>query len=185
LLPEILFNNKKHHIMNATATLNNIKEIVATFAKAVQKKDLNQIDSLLTEDGEFNTQDDQLTTINGSTKPEFMAWFTKALTAVEIEKIEYDNCILCRVGNPVVLFNEGSFPAIAVDSSNKSMTGLMLDIVDDKIREIAFCYSFACRENKYQFECDGEEVKKLVAEGSPLDDAITIVLTKRGYKDIW
>jgi hypothetical protein len=151
----------------------------------VQEKNLDLLSSLLAEDGTFNTKDGDLNPIDNSSKVEFLSWFLPVLSETNISSIEYDNCILCKTGNPVVLFNDGQFPAMKVESANKSMTGLMLDISDGLIKEIAFCYSFASRENKYQFECNSEEVDKLIAQGVPLMEAIEIVLTKKGYKDIW
>ena len=114
-----------------------------------------------------------------------MKWLIPALSAVTIKTVEYDQCLHCRIGNPVVIFNAGQFPLIKREMSNVSMTGLMLDIKDDLIREMGFCYTFLDRENRYQFECHSEAIDKLTATGVPLMEAIDIVLTREGYKDIW
>ncbi len=58
------------------------------------------------------------------------------------------------IGNKVVLFNGGKFPRVIKDVSERSKTGLMLEIEDDKIIGINFCYVFAKTENLYQFECN-------------------------------
>ena len=162
-------------------TTTSTKDIVQQFAAAVQNKDFEQIASLLAEDGKFNTQDAELNTLEATGKDEFMNWFIPALSGTSISSIEYDTCILCKMGNPVVLFNDGKFPARKLETASKSMTGLMLDIADGLICGISFCYYFATRENKYQYECLSEEVDKLVATGMTLRQAASIVLIEKGY----
>ena len=91
---------------------------------------------------------------------------------------------MCKMGNPVVLFNDG-FLIRQEDSRERAKTGLMIDVVDGVIKEIAFCHYFADGENKSQLEYDSIEIKKLQATGIPLLQAIDIVLTNRGVEDIW
>jgi hypothetical protein len=160
-----------------------VNEIVKQFASAVQVKDIRLVASLLADDGEFNTQDEDLNTIDNSTKTAFIQWLTTALSVTEISKIEYDQCLYCKIGNPVVLFNNGKFPPIKREMSSKCKTGLMLDIKDGLIREIAFCYTFLERENCYQYECPEQkkEIDSLVAMGIPLREAVNIMLKNRGY----
>ena len=85
------------------------QEIVEQFSGAVRSKDMARIAMLLADNGEYNTQDAELNTITDSNKVQFLDWLTKQLSQNEVAKIEYDTCILCRTGNPVVLFNEGLF----------------------------------------------------------------------------
>jgi len=170
--------------MVQVATINDSKQIVEQFAAAVRDKDYELIASLLAEDGEFHTQDSELNSIDNSNKAAFMQWLIPALSATTVEQVDYDQCLHCKIGNPVVLFNGGKFPPVRKDSSSVSTQGLMLDIADGLIKEISFCYTFLSRENKYQFECNGEEIKKLIAKGMPLKEAVNKVLTERGYKDI-
>jgi len=161
-----------------------IKEITMQFAHAVQNKDINMIASMLADDGEYNTQDAELNTISDCNKVQFIDWLTRQLSQKPITSVDYDTCILCRTGNPVVLFNEGLF-VLQQEHKTKSRTGFMLHIVDGLIQEIAFCFSFAHRDNKSQMEYDNDEVNKLTAKGVPFVDAIEIVLTARGCTDIW
>ena len=170
--------------MKSTFAINDTKEIVIAFAKAVQKKDFDLIASLLAGDGKFNTQDAELNTIDDCNKEQFIDWFKNHIASKEITKIEYDNCIMCKMGNPVVLFNEGLL-VLQPEGSEKSRTGFMLDVFDGQIMELAFCFYFAQRENKSQMEYDMIEVKKLTAQGVPKMQAIEIVLKARGCKDIW
>lgn len=167
-----------------TQLTTGMKEIVHSFATAVQNKDFDLIASLLADDGEFQIQDALLDTVEHCSKSVFMDWLKPVLYPVIIDKIQYDNCILCKVGNPVVIFNEGQFPKVKKDSSTKSMNGLMLEIRDNLIYEVNFCYSFAHLENMYQFECNGKAVKEYMKDNPEISlmDAIHIVLTIRGYK---
>ncbi len=167
--------------MEAEATIEETMQTVEQFASAVQNKDYELITSLLAEDGKFNTQDTELNTIDGSSKVEFLKWLSTALTGIEISKIEYDTCVLCKTGNPVVIFNEGQFPKVKKDLSIKSMNGLMLEIKDGLITGISFCYYFAERENKTQADCLIPKIDKLEAEGLPRILAAKIVFTKEGY----
>ncbi len=161
------------------------KDIVKMFAGAVEAHDYNIIAALLADDGKFEIKDEQLEVIE-SDKSSFLGWLTTELLATTITKIEYDNCILCRVGNPVILFNDGHFPKMKLELSTKSMNGFMLHVIDNQIRELSFCYSFAHRENKYQFECNCDEAKMLMSKSKDmtLTEAITTVLTSKGYTDI-
>ena len=98
-------------------------------------------------------------------------------------KIDYDNCIHCSIGNPVVLFNNGLFPRDIKDVSERSKTGLMLRIEHNKIIEIKFCYAFAVTENKYVFDCKMAKIKEYEAKGFSYKEAFGIV-NKIGLKDL-
>jgi len=166
------------HITKSSYT----KEIVKLFAAAVQSKDIDAISSLLDVDGTYSIQNTKLESLEVGAEP-FLQWFNSKLQETEITSIEYDSCIFCRVGNPVILFNRGNFPRIIKDSSEKSMTGLMLHIESGRIREIAFCYSFADRENKYMFECNSEKINELMTGGVSKIDAYFQVFYPNGIRN--
>ena len=161
-------------------TIINTRKIVKTFAAAVIDKNFELIESLLAEDGNFQRQDAKLETISINCKYAFMEWFRNALSVVNITKIEYDNCILCNVGAPVVIFNDGQFPKVRL-GAEKSMNGLMLEIQEGLIKGIAICYCYAVRENKTQYECMKPKVDKLMSEGLPMMEAINMVFKSEGY----
>jgi hypothetical protein len=163
-------------------TVTNTKEIVRLFAAAVQAKDIDAISSLLDGDGMFSIQNADLESLEVDTE-HFLRWLRSKLLDTEITSVEYDSCIFCRVGNPVVLFNGGNFPRQIKDSSEKSMTGLMLHIVAGRIKEIAFCYSFADRENKYMFECNSDKINDLVSGGMSKIDAYFQVFYPHGIRN--
>ena len=112
-----------------------------------------------------------------------MQLFEIVLSRPRISKIEHDQCLHCKIGNPVILFNDGKFPPVKKEMANISINGLMLDIQDGLIREIKFCYTLLCRTNKYQYECISPLVDKLTDTGIPLMKAIDIVMVREGYRD--
>ncbi len=134
------------------ATLIKTKNIVIEFAKATKRKDVEFIESLLSDEGEFHMQDKDLKRIEVG-KKEFMDWYRIRVENAQITHISYDQCIFCSIGKPVVLFNDGNFPRIIENRFERSKTGLMLNVIDGKISQIAFCTLFANTENKYVYEC--------------------------------
>ena len=151
-------------------TLENTSEVIKIFAVAIKEKNIELIVSLLSEKGIYDTQLPDLKTIE-SDKVTFVDWFSDKLKTTKISSVTFDQCLHCKIGNPVVLFNNGEFPRIIKDSSERSKTGLMLDIKEGKITNIKFCYVFAQTENKYKFECDGEQIKKHMSDGLTFEDA--------------
>lgn len=139
-------------------TLSNTKGIAKEFATAVETKDLNHIKNLLSEDGIFDIQGNE-TTLEVN-KFEFIKWFAPILESFTITKIEYDHCLHCSIGNPVVLFNNGTFPRTAKSPTEYSKTGIMLDVKDGKIITLKFCFKFLKNENKAVLECMVEEMRK-------------------------
>jgi hypothetical protein len=164
-------------------------EIVTLFTEAVLEKNYVLISELLSDKGEYTIQDKDLETIDVN-KTEFLKWFLAKLRDIKILSVDYDQCSLCKIGNPVIIFNKGLFPKTAIDDSEKSMTGLMLDIQENKIIGITFCYSFLHRENKYLLDCKAEKIKKLMNEGFSIIDAYCMSihpsgeLTQKEYDEI-
>jgi len=148
------------------------KEIATKFALASKNCDLELLNNLLSKDGAFHIQDTLLETIEVS-KDEFLRWYKEKLDAVPIESIDYDQCLHCYLGKPVVLFNNGKFPRQVQDSSERTKTGLALNISGNKIIEIAFCYTFLKMENKYVYQATGDRIKKFIEDGLKQKNAIT------------
>lgn len=159
----------------------NTSEILKQFSYAVRDKDIEVISLLLSPTGVFAAQDGELGTIQVC-KDTFIQWLNSRLKTAEITKIDYDSCIHCSMGSPVVLFNDGQFPRIIADDSEKTMTGLMLEVSDGPITGISFCYSFAHRENRCHFEIMGDRVKDLTAQGVPLMQACNMIVDRYGIK---
>lgn len=141
------------------------KEIVHQFAAAVKNQDYDSLSLLLAEIGEYHTQDNALETVEVKDSAYFIKWLKAALSNCFITKVEFDQCLHCYIGNPVVMFNDGKFPPIIKGLFKRSLTGLMLNIVEGKINEIGFCYTFVNRENPNQIECLKPEIERLVSMG--------------------
>lgn len=159
----------------------NTKETIKQFVQAVRDKDYAPLSLLLSPTGVFAAQDGELATIQVS-KDTFIQWLNSRLKTAAITKIEYDTCIHCSMGSPVVLFNDGQFPRIIADDSEKSLTGLMFEVNNGLISGISFCYSFAHHENRCHFEIMSDRVKELTAQGMPLMQACNTVVEKYGIK---
>jgi len=152
-------------------TLIQSKDIASKFALASKNRDLELLKRLLSKDGSFHILDSALDTIEVP-REEFLAWYKEKLATIPIESIDYDQCLLCLFGKPVVLFNNGNFPRQAKNSSERRKTGLALNIKSKKIFEIAFCYTFLKTENKFVFEVTGEKIKKYIEDGLSQEEAI-------------
>jgi hypothetical protein len=152
-------------------TLGKSKDIASQFALASKNRDLELLKRILRKDGSFHIQDLTLNTVEAK-REEFLEWYKNKLETVTIESIVYDQCLMCYLGKPVVIFNKGKFPRLPKDSSERTKTGLVLNIRGNKIYEIAFCYTFLQNENKYVFEVIGENIKKYIDSGLSEDEAI-------------
>jgi len=126
-------------------------DIAVEFANAVLKKDIGLIGNLLSNKGRFNIKNKKLETKEAN-KEQFIHWFGQKLSSARITKVDFDQCLFCMIGNTVVLFNGGKFPCKNKYSYQRPKTGLMLDIKDNKIVEIRFCFSFLKTENYCKFD---------------------------------
>jgi len=128
-----------------------IKDIVEQFVDALLEPDFIMLEKLLTDTGKFDIQDSELETLEVG-KSEFLEWIWVQRMYSTVHKVDYDQCLHCSIGAPVVLFNNGLFPRLVKDFSERSKTGLMLDTKDGLIHSIKFCYVFVKTENKCMFE---------------------------------
>lgn len=147
------------------------EDIAVEFANASQNKDITLLSGLLADDGDFQIQNEELD-FEDADKLKFLEWYKSKLAATPIETIEYDQCINCLFGKPVVLFNNGKFPRRIKDGSERTKTGIALEVKDYKIARLNFCFVFLKTENKHVFEATGEKVKKYIAAGMPNKTAI-------------
>lgn len=156
-------------------TLTKTQDISIEFALASERKDLHHLQNLLSEDGTFDIQLADLETQEVG-KHEFIKWYGMKLQETEITSIAYDRCLFCFIGNRVVLFNDGQFPRIVKDDSERSKTGIMLDIQDGLISTLKFCYLFAVVDNKFVFECRIDRIKEFQGQGMSYQEAFKEVL---------
>ena len=152
-------------------TLVKTEDIAVEFAQGTRLKDIELLKALLSKDGTFQIQNEDLDIIEVD-KQEFIKWYKDKLDSTTVTTIDYDQCILCATGNSVLLFNGGKFPRTIKDDSERSKAGLMLDIENGKIINTRFCFSLLKTENKYVIECRGEKVKEYVKQGLSTREAI-------------
>lgn len=151
-------------------TLTKTQDISIEFAFASKRKDLTHLESLLSENGTFDIQLADLETQEVG-KYKFIKWYGMKLQETEITSIAYDRCLHCFIGNRVVLFNDGQFPRSIKDCSERSKTGIMLDIQDGLISTLKFCYLFAEADNPYVIECQLAKIKEYKSLGMPFTEA--------------
>lgn len=156
-----------------TTTLVNTIELIKLFVSASLNADILALDHLLAEDGVFEIEDKNLELVDTS-KKEFLQWYNNKLKETKIKEVTNDQCIGCSFGNQVVIFNNGTFPRVPQDFTDKTKAGLMLETLDGKISKMQFCFSFLKTENKAVCDCVGEEYLKYIKAGFSEDDAIAM-----------
>ena len=150
-------------------TKTSTKDIAVAFANASVEKDLEALNALLSIDGIFEIQTKNLNSKEVN-KMKFLEWYSQKLEETKIESIEYDQCLHCSFGSPVVLFNGGQFPRMVKDSSERSRTGIMVESTYDLITTLKFCFVFFHTENDYVFECRIKERTKREKELGIIED---------------
>lgn len=167
------------------ATINDAKQIVEQFASAVHNKDFELIDRLLADDGDYNNRQDGLPIPDDNTKKTFIKWFIEELSASTVDKVDFDTCNGCSLGNPVVLFNGGQFPASKPERGwgNNATIAMMLSISDGKINKIKFCNQMAVTKSKFWFQIIGYEIMQYETEtGASFNEAYEVVLKRH---NVW
>jgi hypothetical protein len=155
-----------------TKTLVNTIQLIKKFVSASLNADINTIEYLLSDDGIFEFENENLELIDTS-KKEFLQWYKNKLKETIITEVTNDQCIGCSFGNQVVIFNNGTFPRVPQDFTDKIKAGLMLETLESKISKIQFCFSFLKTENKAVCEFVGEEYVKYIKLGFSEEEAIS------------
>jgi hypothetical protein len=142
--------------MSQKELLDVVKGVEIIFAQALVKSNGQTLFDILSDRGFFTIQDENLDTLEVD-KLTFIGWILDRKKDVESLVYYFDQCTFCKIGNPVVIFNNGSFPKKPKDNSEKEKAGLMFVIEDEKIKRIDFCYSFLESDNRYVFEKNIED----------------------------
>ena len=127
----------------------NQKELVQTFADAMARYQLIEVEGLLDEGNYcyFCDEGERVETNRaGFVKYLREAFLPRIQSATDPATIEVNQCIACRMGNPVVLLDDGKFP----HHSKKewpTKVGFMLETKDGRIKAIRPCTSFENTEN--------------------------------------
>ena len=146
------------------------KATMDLFVDSIVAKDINQLKSLLSEDGLFEIQSARLNTLEVD-KKRFVSWIKKRLKEESELTVTFDQCLHCSIGAEVLLINDGTFPRQIKDSSERSKAGLMLESKDGLINKIRFCYVMVKTDNKYVFEVEIDRIKKYMDQGHSYWDA--------------
>jgi len=151
-----------------------VKQLYVVSEKNI-RKDLAGIEELPSGSGEYDIQNQELETI-AVEKSLFVDWFCTLLKNEDINSIDIDQCLFCKIGNPVLIINGGSFPRRIKSHSEMHITGLMLEFDRNKISNVTFCYSFLNRENNSVFKHNIQKIKALEDTGLSLSEASIKVL---------
>lgn len=141
-----------------TITIKDQDIIVTELVNAIVSFDIAKVADLLKEDGEYSIQDEN-DEIVFSNKVGFLKWlgdrFDEFLFVNEDRsQLNYivDRCSYCRIGNPVLIFENGRFPVFTRKFWEMEKCGLMLEFKDNLVSDISFCFIFLTAENPCNYE---------------------------------
>jgi hypothetical protein len=166
------FDNNKKLLLSLNVKDNTV-ELLKVFISASQRADIFAIEDLLSKDGVFEIEDENLELVD-TNKEYFLKWYKNKLEETPINEVDTDQCIGCSFGKQVVIFNKGTFPRVPHSFTDKTKSGIMLDSSNGQISKLQFCFSFLKMENKAVCECVGEDYVKYIKEGFSEEEAIAI-----------
>jgi hypothetical protein len=116
------------------------KELTRKLADSISNGDIYHVQELLYDGGEFTIPDSDLELII-TDKYGFLNWIKPFLMERNLSsenKIDYtiDRCLFCKIGNPVILFEDGKFPIKTEEPWQRERLGFMLEFEGDKISGI-------------------------------------------------
>jgi len=139
-------------------TINDQKTIATELANAIASLDIYKVGDLLKDDGEYSIQDENEEIVFAN-KANFLKWlgscFDEFLFVNEDRSqlnFIIDKCSYCRIGNPVLIFENGRFPVFTRHHWEREKCGLMLEFRNNQVSDISFCWLFLTTENPYHFE---------------------------------
>lgn len=150
-------------------------EIIEKFKDCLSRKNFIELEILLADHTNYDIQNNKKET-KCVGKYEFIEWIKNQSSSINIESIEMDQCLFCKVGNPVLLFNDGTFPRELKNHGEYAKTGLMLEFENNLISGITFCYTFLKNENKTMFQTNLDKIKELESKGMTDKEAFKAVL---------
>jgi hypothetical protein len=126
------------------AIATNLAERIATF-------NISEVADLLLESGEYFIQDEKDEIVQ-TNKVNFINWLSDCIDEFlfvneDRNKLNYiiDQCIHCRIRNPVIIFENGRFLVFTRDPRQREKCGLMLEFDEDKVSGITFWFLFQRR----------------------------------------
>lgn len=134
------------------------KTITIELADAIASFNIDTVAELLSENGEYCVQDEKGKIVI-SNKEIFINWLNRCFDEFKSSndgqtKLNYilDQCLHCRIGNPVIILENGKFPVFTEDLGDREKCGLMLEFDNYLVSGIAFCFLFLKTDNPYLFE---------------------------------
>lgn len=162
--------------MQKTCALSE-QELLESFVDAFKTVDFQKLEEILSDTGEFDVQDDALETI-ASDRSTFLHWIKPRLKQTPIVSVDYDQCLFCDIGCPVVLFNKGEFPRRARSFGENSTTGLRVGIENGTIKRIQFCNNLTNTKTQFEYERVGHKISELTKTGMSFHEAYAQVTGK-------
>lgn len=132
--------------------------ITLELAKAIAAFNIAKVAELLSENGEYCIQDEKEEIVI-SNKAKFINWLTNCFDEFlyvkeDSNELDYtvDQCLHCKIGNPVIIFENGRFPVFTRKPWQREKCGLMLEFDGNLVSGITFCFVFLKTDNPYLFE---------------------------------
>ena len=132
------------------------KELAIKLADSISTGDINQVHELLDEEGEFTISDSTIELVT-TDKYGFLNWIRPFFLERNLSsenKIDYtiDQCLFCKIGNPVIIFEGGKFPIETKEPWQREKLGFMLEFEGEKISGISICRVFLKADNPLNIE---------------------------------
>lgn len=147
--------------------IHSITNPVLEFALAILEKDRARLERILSDGGKFEAMNYQfdIVTVNEYI---FMDWIMERLQTITVTNytLDFDAQYPNR---PVILFNNGQFPAIHTELNDKYLLGLGLVHNEHTIEHIYFCHEFLHTPNYTIAEKMQLDMEKLMLSG--IDEA--------------
>ena len=164
-------------------TLKSISslKLVQSFVIASKNADILTLDEILDDNGNYEilTKDSKIQCVE---KLAFLKWYNIKLEQVNIKSVVYDKTIVGNSLNNVVILNDGAFPRIPLDLSDKTKTGLAFNIDNGKINSIQFCNAFLKTSNATVYDVLVDNCFFYCEYGYTMEEALIIYNNTRKSK---
>ena len=134
------------------------RTITLELANAIASFNIEKVAELLSDKGKYCIQDDNEEIIIRD-KASFINWLTNCIDEFlfvneDSKQLNYiiDQCLHCKIGNSVIIFENGRFPVFTREPWEREKCGLMLEFDGNLVSGITFCFVFLKTDNPYHFE---------------------------------
>lgn len=141
-----------------TIVKTDLFAIATDLAERIASFNITDVAALLSEKGKYCTQNDNDEIVHAD-KTLFLNWLSNCIDEFlfaneDRHQLNYmiDQCIHCRIGNPVIILENGRFPVFTRDLGQREKCGLMLEFEGELVSGITFCFLFLKTDNPYLFE---------------------------------